>query len=152
MSEFNPTEEDSVNLERSIIDLKSKKAAIVSRKMVKTLDTANTKELLSNPHIELDEFKNQSAIRIIQKAELQEIEAQIKEVNLEIGNKRKLLISIQSHLKTTSNSLKADENLTNGIIELRDKYSDFAGDHTRVSSMRLMASNFTDELNNIINQ
>ena len=75
---------------------------------------------------------------------------EIKEVNLKIGTKRKLLIAVDNHLKKAKTNLDSENIIVEKIEELKEKYSSFSADHTRISSMRVMAAEVVKELNAIL--
>jgi len=150
MSDFNPTLENEVDLERSILDLKTKKAGYVGSKTQLQLDVANIKDILNNPNSTEYETKEATNMRVVTRNTLSQLEHQIKAVNLEIISKRKLLIAIASHLRNNKKQIKSDDKMINQLITLKEKYAAFASDNTRISSMRLMASQLTEELESII--
>lgn len=147
---FNPTEENVVDLEQSIFDLKRQKAEVVADKCSKQLKVGELKDKLNDPKTEGKEFRKLTEKRIIIKNELSEIELKIRKINLEIDGKRKLLVSCQSHVKSQKNKSKSEETTLEMVKSLRDKYQHFSSDHTRVSSMRIMASQMVEELDTII--
>ncbi|TXD45879.1 hypothetical protein [Polaribacter sp. IC073] len=149
---FNPSEQNKVDLERSILDLRSKKSGLVFKKIKKQEKATDLKVQLTNPHLELEEYDTLKGKRNKVRCQLSQIEVDIKEVNLEINAKNKLFTSIQSHLKVNKNKLSNDTSFLRELIVLKEQYNEFSADHTRVSSMRTMASNFTNKLESIINK
>jgi hypothetical protein len=150
MSDFNPTPENAVDLERSILDLKSEKAIFVAEKIVKQERVSEIKDILNDPKAERNELNEARRDRIVIKAELSELEQKIIEINQKIGTKRKLLIAVDSHIKEANRSEKLTENSLEKLNALKDKYTEFGADHTRVASMRRMAVEFTIEIEAII--
>lgn len=148
--EFNPTVDNAVDLERSIIDLKAEKAVFVSEKMAKQLIASHLKDQLNNPRISTNEHIEATKGRVLIKSELTGLEMEIKEVNLKIGTKRKLLIAVDNHLKKAKTNLDSENIIVEKIEELKEKYSSFSADHTRISSMRVMAAEVVKELNAIL--
>ena len=69
-------------------------------------------------------------------------------LNLEISKKSTFKEELEYELKTTGNN--GEFSLKNMLINLKDKYIDFASDNTRVSSTRIMASKFANEIEQIL--
>jgi len=141
MSEFNPTKQDLINVERTILELKEQKAEIVGRKQNGELELAEIKEKLKDRINE--ELSRQ---KMEKKNELTLIEQEIKEVNQKIKVKREMANEIQGHLSAAL----LDEPTKAKIEDLKTKWKDFAADHTRIASMRLMASSFVKDLDSIL--
>ena len=78
--EFNPTVDNAVDLERSIIDLKAEKEVFVSEKMAKQLIASHLKDQLNNPRISTNEHIEATKGRVLIKSELTGLEMEIKEV------------------------------------------------------------------------
>lgn len=73
-------------------------------------------------------------------SKLSEVKAKIYRVNSLIGS----CAQDESSKKDKKESIRKD------LVNLRDKYIEFGSDGTRVSSMRLMASNFAKELDSLL--
>ena len=148
MSEFKPTPQTAVDLERAIIELKAKKSLIVNSKILLQNDLSNKKRERDklNPHSE--EANEITLARVPMKERAAKYEQEIIEFNNTIANKRLLLLEVQNYLK--ANDTSVDDKRMAKIATLRDKYSAFAGDHTRISSMRIMAAKVRDELEAIL--
>jgi len=66
--------------------------------------------------------------------------------------KNQLKNEIEFYLKNNKR-LEGKEDLdkiTNKILALKNKYSDFTKDRTRIASLRIMASEFIDELEKLL--
>ncbi len=148
MAEFNPTPENEVDLERSIIDLKATKSGYVGAKILKEAEATQWKDKLNQPGISQAEYKTAKFERNEVRHKLEAIEVDIRNINLEIAGKRKLLIAVQGHLRGN----KQDDKLMGEISALREKYATFAADSSRIASMRRMAAEFALELETIINK
>ncbi len=147
---FNPTINNQVDLERSILDLKINKNNLVNQKIKIQSQLTTIKENLKNPNYELIDYDKflENKTNFINK--LYQLENDIKKINIDIKTKRKLLIAVDAELKSKTNKELYKNKLLDSIIELKAKYQKFSGDHTRVSSLRVLASDFTIQLENII--
>ena len=147
---FNPTVDNQVDLERSILDLKINKNNLVNEKIKTQSQLTSIKENLKNPNYELIDYDIFSENKTNFLNRLYQLENEIKKINIEIKAKRKLLIAIDAELKNKTNKELYKNKLLDGILELKGKYQKFSGDHTRISSLRALASDFTIQLENII--
>ena len=148
---FNPTPQNQVDLECAIIELKATKAKHVVVKIKKQSEVAAQKDILNDPRLERKDYEYAKAKRVKLRQELDEIEANIKKVNVQMMAKKKLLISVNNHLKCNKSKLDSENDLLKQITILKDHYSRFSVDSTRVPSMRTMAAEISRELEHIIN-
>lgn len=146
-----PTQETLVDLDRAIIDLKNKKATIVTRKQKLELDSSKIKDLMSDPNLVGPEHGSFSVQRNIIKRNLSNIEMEIREINLEIKEKTKLRIYIDDNLRNKKKTSASESLQHQELLKLKEKYQSFASDNTRISSMRIMASQLVEQLDLIIN-
>ena len=150
MKEFNPTLENKIDLERSIFEVKAKKAKYVASKLDKQEEVSKIKEILNDPSISEKKHIKNVRKRVLIKNELSELEMLIVESNSLISNKRKLLVSIEGHLKNNKLETDTSNEVVKELNLLRNKYSNFSSDPTRISSMRTMSAQFSNELEVII--
>ena len=143
---FNPTHQNQVDLERAIIELKATKAKFVAKKLKTQSKVAVIKDTLKDSRVEREDYESAKTKRVILRHELDEIE-----VNLQVMAKRKLLLSINNHLKLNKPKLDSENGLLKQITTLKDNYSSFSVDNTRIPSMREMAAEISRELEHIIN-
>lgn len=80
------------------------------------------------------------------------IELKIKALNDELLMKNKLRLEVEFYLKNNKRleSKQDIERIEIRVGELKRKYRDFAKDRTRIASLRIMASEICDELENLI--
>lgn len=78
---------------------------------------------------------------------LQGIEQQIGDLNSEIST---LASTPPSDAKNKTVDVAGQRPIVQELVELRDRYEQFAADATRVSSTRIMAAEFTGKLTQII--
>jgi hypothetical protein len=149
---FNPTEENKIDLDSSINNLKARKSGLVFKKIKAQNEIAILKEILLNPTKNVEDYNEATHERGVLKEFLRGLEDGINTTNLEIKNKQRLALAINSHLNANSDSSKEKSKLLKGILVLKDKYSTFSSDPTRVSSMRVMASIFNQEMEDLINK
>lgn len=74
---------------------------------------------------------------------------QLEQIYLK-DERRRLNIERKSLTSIDSTAAQAETSLVEALGRLRSKYEDFAGDMTRVSSMRAMASRFVKEIGDIL--
>lgn len=138
--------EDLLKIEREINNLKNLKNSYVSDKISKQLESSEIKEAIGGRSIErMDLVKKRNEV----KKYITDLELKIKQVNIEIKDKRRLMNEV-------GQCLNEEKEIPNGVISeiivLKNKYSKFASDLTRVSSMRVMANTFSVELESVINK
>jgi hypothetical protein len=98
------------------------------------------------------EFFTIKAKRIKVKEKLITIDLKIRELNIELSFKNTLKLEIEYYLKH-NRSLEGKEDLKKiegKLKELKKKYKDFAKDRTRIASLRIMASELTEEIDKIL--
>jgi len=150
--EFNPTKKDLLMIDGLILDIKAKRSALIKRKM----DLQNSLSHLKNQYKDVDfnskEFKGIKNTRQKLKECFNKIELEIKGLKDELDFKTKLRNEIEFHL-AHNKSLEGKEDLdklTAKIRILKLKYSNFTKDRTRIASLRVMASEIFDELDNLL--
>lgn len=143
------TKQTRLDVERSIANIENKKS-----------DAANEKIKYQNELSELNMQIRGNGRRIMPqiqynnilqkqaevKRKMAVVDSYIAQLKKELSNKRVLRDEIDLALDTNNDSF----NIIGDIINLRDKYVNFASDNTRVSSTRLMASRFAEDLDLII--
>ncbi len=134
--EFKPILQDNVNIERIIIELKVTKAEYVDNKIKKQGEVAILKSILNKHRFEKKNCESVKATRAKLRQELDEIEFNIKKINLQIAAKRKLL--------------NPENNLLKQIKILKDNYSMFSKDKRCIPNLRAMAAEVSRELEHII--
>lgn len=150
--EFNPNKKDLLMIDELILQIKAKKNALVSRKMSLQNSLSELKNKYKDVDFESKDFKRIKNTRQNVKEHLNGIELKIKALNDELIFKNKLRLEIEFHLKHNKR-LEGREDLdkiTNKILALKIKYSDFTKDRTRIASLRIMASEFIDELEKLL--
>lgn len=150
MNEFNPTTQNKVDLERSILSLKDKKACFVSQKIEYQETAGILKDKVNGLHNTEEGYDVAVAARTVNKRTLTSLETDIKEVNAEINKKHQLLLSVNHHLSIKKKLEKGELKLLDAITSLKKEYLVFASDRSRISSMRAMASEVALKLENII--
>lgn len=149
MDNIKITKQTKIDIDRSIANLENKKT-----------DAANEKIKYQNELSELNFQVRGNGRKIIpqvkydticqKQAEVKRkmlvVDQYISELKKEITNKRILRDEVDLTLNPNTNP----DNILGNIISLRDKYVNFASDNTRVSSTRLMASRFAEDLDSII--
>ncbi|GAB3013579.1 hypothetical protein GCM10027051_16050 [Niabella terrae] len=146
MKEFRPLslEEKKLRLKQDIQDLEEERQPYVTekRELELRMTMLNEKLKVTLPEAEFDAIKSERADIVKQKYNVEEkirrIGSMMKEKNLEIEK-------ADVYSRRTSKTGIGD-----ALTELRNKYNAFASDATRVSSTRVMASKFVEELNELI--
>ena len=150
--EFNPTKKDLLMIENLILDIKSKKSALIKRK----IDIQNALSYHKNEYKHV-EYNSTGFMRIKNARQnlkdcFNKIELELKELNDELNFKSRLRGEIEFHL-AHNKSLEGKEDLDKLISKihfLKVKYSNFTKDRTRIASLRVMASEIFDELDNLL--
>lgn len=137
----------SIDIERSVVLLKSKKNSLVTKKIL-------IQEKLGNLRDERICMRNKKRLeqifidRKVLKNDLHNLEIEIKDINNSIKQKNILKKEFDSY----DNEEIKPHAIISELKNLRKEYRDFSKDLTRVSSMRLMATNFEQKLESIINK
>ena len=142
------TKEDLITAERGINVLQDEYDGLVLQKKSKEVDLALIKQDLRIGSFKSDIDYNQmchNQKRII--ASLGELQPKLSELKAKIRDRRVVYEEIRGFV---SGSEVLNKNVETNIYELRDKYNEFSSDPTRVSSTRIMASKFTEELQTLI--
>jgi len=157
--EIQYTKAHIADLERSIGEFNEKRKELTTQKV--SLES-NLSELKSHRNPKRIDRNLENSIEEVKKR-LGELNNLILDINEKKRKKSILKQDIEKGLKTgkvlpsmpaeayqihrnedSCNKLRLD------ILTLKDKYLDFAGDHTRVSSMRQMSADFVKELEGIL--
>lgn len=150
--EFNPTKKDLLMIDELILSIKAKKNVLINRKISLQNSLSQLREKYTDVDFKSKDFHRIKNTRQNVKEHLNGIELKIKALNDELIFKNKLRLEIEFHIKHNKR-LEGKEDLDriiNKILLLKTKYSDFTKDRTRIASLRIMASEFIDELENLI--
>lgn len=150
--EFNPNRENLLTLDQLILDVKSKKDKLIKTKIGIQNSLSETKDKYKDVEFEGAEFYKIKETRFNLKKAVGSVEIKIKTLNEELIFKNKLRNEIIFHLKHNK-SLEGKEDLDkiiNSLLYLKKKYSEFTKDRTRISSLRIMASEFEGEIDKIL--
>jgi hypothetical protein len=110
-----------------------------------------TADIRRDHHIPRDRFNKMLARQAELKRYLTTNTAKISELNPQIKRLNQLVSDLESAEYVAKRAvLKSDSSILGDLSELRTKYTKFGADNTRVSSMRLMATQFANELEAII--
>lgn len=147
-TEFNPTKKDLLTIDALIIDIKSKKTVLINRKISLQNSLSVLREKYKDVSFQSKDFKRIGTTRQNIKDHLNGIELKIQSLNQELKYKTKLRAEVDFHVRHIKTA-EADK-IINKINALKSKYSDFTKDRTRIASLRIMASEFISELENLI--
>tara|TARA_R100001480_G_scaffold41298_1_gene54071 strand:+ start:762 stop:1241 length:480 start_codon:yes stop_codon:yes gene_type:complete len=148
LPDWDPTKEDLLKVERLINKYQIEYDTLIQEKRTKEFDLSKIKSELRIGGYMKDEVYHQLCRN--QKNLVTEIDAlqpKINKVKAELRAKHLMKEEIRNHLDENSTVSDAVEKK---IYELRDVYTEFAGDATRVSSTRIMASKFVEEMQGLI--
>jgi len=148
---FNPTRKDLLLVEQLILNIKEKRAKLVTTKIGIQTSLGTLRTEYSSVTFKDPEFLKIKGERAELKRHITALELKIKAENDELSFKNKLKNEIVFHLRHNK-TLEGKDDLEKVIARvdaLKKKYSSFAKDRTRISSLRVMASEFIDELTSI---
>lgn len=151
--DFNPTKKDLLTIEALIIGIKQKKSIEVGQKMRYENTLANLKDKYNDVDLNSPDFKRIKNTRNNVKIFLHEIELKIKALNIELTQKNIIKLEVEHHLrnnKTPQEQNEATQKIITQAKKLKLKYTEFTKDRTRISSLRVMAAEFIDDLNELI--
>ncbi|WP_448104692.1 hypothetical protein [Pedobacter panaciterrae] len=134
---------DSNDIQHSILDMQSKRSKLGIKKQQIQAKINEKKQMLQYVK-EGETYDELVAAKRELVAESHEIDAQLSQLKQDI--KKRQLLKDEVKANETPNTLPVKSELT----VQRDYYLKFAGDKTRVSSMRAMAAEFAESLTKII--
>jgi hypothetical protein len=89
---------------------------------------------------------------VVLKNEASRVELEIKILNEEIRFKTQLRLEVDNHVRTREKkSQNVDEKFIVKLTQLKEKYSSFSKDKTRIASMRIMAAEIRDDFDSLLN-
>jgi len=150
--EFNPTKKDLLMIDGLILEIKNKKNTLIQRKVNLQIALSKARNEYKDVDFNSKDFKRIKNNRQNLKECFNIIELEIKSLNEELAYKNKLRGEIEFHL-AHNKSLEGKEDLekiTKKIHALKVKYSNFTKDRTRIASLRVMASEVLEELENLL--
>ena len=140
---FKPTKKDLLNLDALLLAIKNRKDTLVNRKinLEHTLNRMSVNELNSREGRE-----RRNKIKKI----LGEIELEIRKVNEERKYKNSVRLEAEQYIKHNKDNEPHLAKVIYDLTMLKGKYREFTKDRTRIASLRIMATEFADELDIII--
>lgn len=150
--EFNPTKQDLFMIEGRILEIKTRRDNLIRRKIIVQNALAEAKSKYKDVKFEGKEFYKIKHNRQGLKDSFNTIELELNKLKEELNFKNKLRQEVEFHL-AHNKSLEGSEDLEKVVTKikaLKVKYSNFTKDRTRIASLRVMASEFLDELENLL--
>lgn len=140
------TKQNCIDIERNILDLKSKKSSFVFQKTEAERKLGEIKNKIrgAGKHLPSTEYSSLCKKQDALKKEKANAEEHIQSIQEDIQKKSLLKDEIKNEI-----SQRASKELPDTITALKDHYIQFAADKTRVSSMRAMAAEFVEKLESI---
>lgn len=135
---------DTHDIQHSIIEMQAKKSKLGAKKAALQLQLSEYKEMLKvvpQKHITHAEITNKKREAI---NEINQVEAELAELKIAIKKRQHLKDEVEASKVPNELPLRAE------VIVLRDYYLKFAGDKTRVASMRAMAAEFAEALTKMV--
>ncbi len=135
------------DIEEQIVKLQSQRDVFMLKKkeLEGKLSELNGKVRSRTEYLSENDYQSIVRQQTSIKKQLNEIQPVLTDYKKQISEKTILKEKLRNSLRSDNKSTILDK-----VIILKDKYSDFASDSTRVSSMRTMASQICQELENII--
>lgn len=143
------TRETYTDLEEAIVKLNSQKEIFVMQKKDYELElsTLNSRVRSREEHLEQNEYQSICRRQNDIKKGINEMQKILSEYKGKIQEKQVLKEKLRNELNL---SIDVVPNIIEQVILLKDKYRAFSSDQTRVSSMRVMASQICSDLELII--
>ena len=139
--------QDLINVQKMINKLREDYDTIVERKKeIETRLSILNSKVRSSGNMPPTEYKNICRNQSDIKQELVDLQPQINHIKHEIADKEIFKEEIYDYINKNK-----PKDIVAKLEALRDSYMEFASDQTRVGSTRVMASRFTEELQEIIN-
>lgn len=138
------------DLRDAILPLTMKKEELVLKKREMEVKMAiyNTRIRTSTKKLPDSEYKSICRKQDKLRSDILEIEIQLNDLNNQIRKKEILIRNLNR--EGLENGNQNAKSILDEIHKLKNKYIEFSSDSSRISSMRLMASQFIDDLENII--
>lgn len=134
---------DSNDIQHTILDMQAKKSNLGIKKAQIQANLSQNRQMLQYVK-QGDTYDELIAIKRKLISECQEIDVEINQLKQDI--KKRMLLKDEVKATEKPNTLPVKAHLT----VLRDKYLKFAGDRTRIASMRTMSAEFAEELTKVI--
>lgn len=150
MSEFNPTKKDLFTIESLILDIKAKKSKLVNRKIKLQNSLSHTSAEMRKVALKSKRWKELKTAYENINHEFNSVELEIKSINDELGYKNKLKLEVEHHVKSRVAPGEDAAKILDKLRVLKQEYTDFAKDRTRVASLRVMANEVITKIDNII--
>ena len=146
MSEF--AIEDVLKLEMRMHTIMKERVPFVDRKIDIDARLSQLNEMVKGKTLPQNKYNKYCIEQNSLKREKIDIDKKLKKYKDEIRD----ISCKREEFRLTGKSHEGDGvlSIVKAIVALRDEYESFAGDHTRVSSMRTMAANFSKQLSLII--
>lgn len=135
---------DVHDIEHSILEMQAKRSRLGIKKAGLQQEISKYKEMLKviqQGHETFNEIVDKRKLAV---AELNEVEAELSELKLTLKKRQLLKDEVKSQQQPKNVAMEAD------LLVLRDNYLKFAGDKTRVASMRSMAAEFAEALTKVL--
>jgi len=135
-----------IKIDQSITDLNTRKSTLSTQKkrLELELSTLNNRVRASD-RLPKDEYAAICRKQRECKDKIFSIDDQITQINNEISKKHNLGQEVRVEIKKNKS-----EEIKTRLVKLRDDYLQFSSDATRVSSMRVMASQVAEQIEAII--
>lgn len=135
---------DQHDIELSIINLQAKRQQLGGKKLKAQNEISRLREMLKFVQQGHETFNDLVEMKRKQVEMLTDIESELADLKTQIKKRQVLKQEVGLIASPRNIAVEAD------ILVLRDKYLSFAGDRTRISSMREMAAKFAEELTKIL--
>jgi len=135
---------NSNDIQLSILELQSRKSKLGLKKQKLQANISNYKEMLkvvTQGHETFEEIVEKKKALV---SELNEIDLEIAQIKQDLRKRQLLKEEVKETEQPKTLAVEAE------LIVLRDNYLKFAGDKTRVASMRAMAADFAGELTKVL--
>ncbi len=143
---------DKLELEKEIDGLSIKKGELSVMKKQYELKLSMLKSKIRvTGFLPQDEYEAIKDEQTKCKNETYKLDERILDINAQLKEKHSLIEEIRLVLKDQDNiGAVPAAVIYDQLVNIRDKYMEFSSDTTRVSSTRIMASKFSEELNSIL--
>jgi len=136
---------DSNDIQHSILEMQAKRSRLGIKKQTLQFEINKIKQMLlyikeGETFQELIDKKRQLT------TETHDLDAELSELKINLKKRQQLKEEVLKDERPNAQNISFNAD----IVVLRDKYLSFAGDKTRVASMRSMAAEFAEELTKLL--
>lgn len=148
-----PSASNLLDIELQIQSIQKERQLLVLKRKEMDLELSDiNRQFKSGIRFEQAEYKSKLKRQQAIKSEMFRLDAALRPLTEKLKEARVMRHAITIEIDSSRARLvySSSEGKDSALVSLRDKYLNFAEDHTRINSMRMMAAQFANELTSIM--